>query len=220
MTEANDARPAGNGPRRAPKPQERRRDSERTKAQILDAATEVFSEKGYDGARVAEIAKRAGVNAQLIAYYFDGKEGLYREIGRRWREHEERAYPEDMDLAESVRRRVLDTAGGDFGPKMLAWQGLTDTGEDDADARGRNERLRQEVEALRQRQEAGELDPELDPAALMLILMSAGDALSVYPHLARGLFNAEDPRSPEMIRRYADQLAQLVDKLRPASKGD
>ena len=35
-----------------------------------------FSAKGFAGARVSEIAARAGVNQQLIAYYFDGKQGL------------------------------------------------------------------------------------------------------------------------------------------------
>src|SRR5207248_833391 len=85
--------------RRAPAPHERQRDPERTKARILDAATAEFSAKGFAGARVSEIAKRAGVNQQLIAYYFDGKEGLYREIGRRWRAYEAQQVPDDMPFA-------------------------------------------------------------------------------------------------------------------------
>src|SRR5919197_2535533 len=99
--------------RRSPSAQQRQRDPERTRKRILDAAIEAFSAKGYAGARVAEIADRAGVNKQLIAYYFGGKEGLYQEIGRRWRDHEQQAYPADLTPADEGRMRIVDTAGGD-----------------------------------------------------------------------------------------------------------
>jgi TetR/AcrR family transcriptional regulator len=45
---------------------------------ILAAARAEFSAKGLTGARVNEIAARAGVNKQLIYYYFGSKEDLYR----------------------------------------------------------------------------------------------------------------------------------------------
>ncbi|VTU37156.1 Nicotinate degradation protein S [Variovorax sp. PBL-H6] len=45
---------------------------------ILVAARGEFAAKGLAGARVNEIASRAGVNKQLIYYYFGSKEGLYR----------------------------------------------------------------------------------------------------------------------------------------------
>jgi len=48
-----------------------------SKQRILEAAVTVFAEKGYDGARVDAIAKRASVNKALIYYYFPrGKEEL------------------------------------------------------------------------------------------------------------------------------------------------
>src|ERR671915_2654435 len=92
--------------RRAPAPHERQRDPERTKERILEAAVEEFSAKGFSGARVSEIAARAGVNQQLIAYYFDGKEGLYREMGRRWRAYEGEGIPGDMGLDEAIKHYV------------------------------------------------------------------------------------------------------------------
>jgi TetR/AcrR family transcriptional regulator len=196
--------------RRAPAPHERQRDPERTKARILEAATAEFAAKGFAGARVSGIAARAGVNQQLIAYYFDGKEGLYREVGRRWRAYEAEAIPDDTPLAEMIKRYVQ--ASVHQGGRLLAWEGLADTGEDDGEARERNARLRHEVEAIRERQRAGELDDRFDPAALHLITMSAANALAVYPHLARGLFGA-DARSPELVERYAEQLALLISSL-------
>ncbi|MGC6370063.1 CerR family C-terminal domain-containing protein [Pseudomonas sp. K2I15] len=50
---------------------------EETRARIVEAAVEVFGERGYDGASTRDIANAAGVNAPAIQYYFDGKEGVY-----------------------------------------------------------------------------------------------------------------------------------------------
>ena len=48
--------------------------------QILIAAKEVFLEKGFDGARMQEIADKAGLNKALLHYYYRSKEKLYRVI--------------------------------------------------------------------------------------------------------------------------------------------
>lgn len=53
------------------------RDPERTRAVILAAATVEITEKGLGGARVDEIAERAGVNKRMIYHYFGDKDGLY-----------------------------------------------------------------------------------------------------------------------------------------------
>jgi AcrR family transcriptional regulator len=57
----------------------RRREAERpdTRAQLLEAAGQVFAEKGFDRATGREICERAGANAAAINYYFGGTEGLY-----------------------------------------------------------------------------------------------------------------------------------------------
>ena len=44
---------------------------------ILDAATEVFAEKGFGETRVDEIAARAGVNKAMLYYHVGGEEALY-----------------------------------------------------------------------------------------------------------------------------------------------
>ncbi len=44
---------------------------------ILQAAKKEFAERGYDGARMSSIARRAEVNQALIHYYFENKEQLY-----------------------------------------------------------------------------------------------------------------------------------------------
>ncbi|MFQ5599388.1 MAG: TetR/AcrR family transcriptional regulator [Candidatus Krumholzibacteriia bacterium] len=54
-----------------------------TESRLLDAAEEVFAERGYRATATSEIAKRAGVNKTLIHYYFRSKEGLYRAMMER-----------------------------------------------------------------------------------------------------------------------------------------
>jgi AcrR family transcriptional regulator len=49
----------------------------RNERQILKAATIVFSRKGFDGTRIAEIAKQAGLPKANVYYYFSSKEDIY-----------------------------------------------------------------------------------------------------------------------------------------------
>ena len=63
-------------PRKAPRP----RDAAATREVLLDAASMVFAEGGFAGARVDEIAARAGVNKALIYAYYGDKKGLYRAV--------------------------------------------------------------------------------------------------------------------------------------------
>ena len=48
-----------------------------TEEKIAEAAREVFVEKGMDGARMQEIADKAGINKSLLHYYFRTKEKLF-----------------------------------------------------------------------------------------------------------------------------------------------
>ncbi|HPT22449.1 MAG TPA: TetR/AcrR family transcriptional regulator [Bacteroidales bacterium] len=48
-----------------------------TEEKIFEAATEVFLEKGMDGARMQDIADRAGINKALLHYYFRTKDHLF-----------------------------------------------------------------------------------------------------------------------------------------------
>ena len=58
----------------------RPRDASATREGLLDAATLVFAEQGFAGARVDEIAARAGVNKALIYAYYGDKTGIYRAV--------------------------------------------------------------------------------------------------------------------------------------------
>jgi len=51
--------------------------SKNTEQKIIDAATELFLEKGVDRTSVREIATKAGINLALMNYYFRSKENLF-----------------------------------------------------------------------------------------------------------------------------------------------
>ncbi len=53
-----------------------------TEQKIFDAAHEVFMQKGMDGAKMQEIADRAGINKALLHYYYRSKEKLYEMVAR------------------------------------------------------------------------------------------------------------------------------------------
>ena len=54
-----------------------RRDPAGTRRKLLVAARREFADHGLAGARVDEIAARAGVNKQLVYHYFGDKDALY-----------------------------------------------------------------------------------------------------------------------------------------------
>jgi AcrR family transcriptional regulator len=62
-------------PRNGPKA---KRDPSGTQDVLLESASELFAERGFDGATAELIAEAAGVNKAMINYHFGGKEGLYR----------------------------------------------------------------------------------------------------------------------------------------------
>ena len=178
-----------------------------------------FAEKGFAGARVGEIAQRAGVNKQLISYYFGGKDGLYREITDRWAVAESQAEASwtERSLAEVIASYLPRDEPSRTGTRLLAWEGLT--GRDDSpestpeSAREKQrERWQRSVEFIRARQQAGELASDIDPASLMLVMMAAASAPATMPHLVRGIFDA-DPTSEEFLDHYAEQLVRIVSRL-------
>ncbi len=54
-----------------------------TEERVLEAAGQVFAEKGFEGAKIRAICKRAGVNIAAVNYYFRDKERLYVEAVKR-----------------------------------------------------------------------------------------------------------------------------------------
>jgi AcrR family transcriptional regulator len=55
-----------------------------TKSRILEAAEHLFSEKGFSGTGIDEIAKRAEITKSVIYYHFQNKEDILQQVFRRF----------------------------------------------------------------------------------------------------------------------------------------
>jgi TetR/AcrR family transcriptional regulator len=196
--------------RRSPTSAARLRDAERTRAAILDAALVEFGEHGYAGARTSAIARRAGVNAQLISYYFDGKEGLYRALQQRWRGESAPLRDPDLPLAEVVAGFVRSGVASRSMTRLMVWDGFTGSAMDGTELAF----FAEMVADVARRQERGELAADLDPATVLLVLFSAALAPTLLPHVAAGATGLA-PDSPEFLDAYTRALTRIVERLGP-----
>lgn len=87
----------------------RRLTPERSRQEILDAATALVAEHGPDAVTLAQVAAAAGVTRGLVSHYFGTHRGLVREVLR----------AEDARHRERVRARVADDAGVPYATRML-----------------------------------------------------------------------------------------------------
>lgn len=76
------------------------------KQQLLDAAEELFSSKGYANTRIADICAAAGVAKGLFYWYFPTKEGLFAELVRSMRLQLRRAQAAAMDPGADAVTRI------------------------------------------------------------------------------------------------------------------
>ncbi|MGL9617966.1 TetR/AcrR family transcriptional regulator [Bradyrhizobium sp. U531] len=87
-----------------------RRDPVATRKKLLTAARQEFARHGFAGARVDEIAMRAGVNKQLVYHYFGDKDALYLAV-LEWvyediREQERKLNLEGLPPEKAIRRLI------------------------------------------------------------------------------------------------------------------
>ena len=88
------------------------RRKEQRPQEITAAAFDVFSDKGYAGARVEEVARRAGVSKGLLYRYFETKQDLFKAVVRS-------VVIQRIDtLLDAVERTDLDSADFMRGPLL------------------------------------------------------------------------------------------------------
>jgi TetR/AcrR family transcriptional regulator len=99
--------------RRTNNPKPQRRDPVATRQKLLTAARHEFAKNGLAGARVDEIALRAGVNKQLVYHYFGDKDALYLAV-LEWVYEEIRAQERKLNLGglppEKAIKKLIESS--------------------------------------------------------------------------------------------------------------
>ena len=100
-----------------------------TRQQLLEAAGEVFAERGFRSATVREICLRAKANIAAVNYHFGDKEALYLEVFRYSRQKELERFPQlrkDAKLPpeKQLHAFILSLLQRVFDKGDASWHGL------------------------------------------------------------------------------------------------
>ena len=163
----------------------KRKKSDTTRERILAAAHRVFAEKGYNDARLSDIATAANTQAGAMYYYFDSKDALVEALMHRNVEHGQRTTSEKLralPAAASYQERLLTVARaslasfvGEEDDKIVVYLRILNQ----VPAEIRKRMLTHAVDArhfaedlIREGQAAGELRQDINPTIVSLMLMS------------------------------------------------
>ncbi len=158
--------------------------SSKSKHSIVEAALSEFGEYGFAGARTDRIAKRAGVNKQLIYYYFGSKQRLFEsvagEAAARVRVAAEPVMP-GASASERLRvqlRQLFEGLEADLSLTIVLIKGLEDDSQQHAQAWGRDA-LDQIAATVSEGQGLGffrdDVDPQLAARQVLALLLGYFD---------------------------------------------
>lgn len=192
-----------------------------TPTRILEAATDLLAEVGYDGVSMRAVAQAAGVNKALVFYHFANKATLIeRVLARYYEAHLEglaRAFDRDGDGDESVAGRFhrLVDAYLDFieanlrYPRIVQQQVAGSDTHHELVRRNLAPLYRWVVEAL------SELAPEAGPCAARHFFVTLSGIVINYFTYARVLAPlwGHDPLGPEGLAERRAHVHWIVDTL-------
>ena len=106
---------------------------ETTRERILNAACELFAEKGFSGTTTQDICTHADANIAAVNYHFRSKENLYREVwehlhalaAERWAVSMDKAVSAEEKLRLFIRLRVetiLSSGPESRLPRIVHWE--------------------------------------------------------------------------------------------------
>lgn len=178
---------------------------------IIAAARDEFAKRGFDGARVERIARRARVNKQLVFYYYHSKRGLFQAVVSGAARELEQALAL-VSVAEGrplARLRAALDAQFEFltrNPDLVTL--LMQAGR--SEARPFAPAIRRLVVLLAEGQGLGEVRDDLDPhlaAAQALVLMIAYLGLESLIAASAPPLGSDEP---DLSRRWKDAALRLV----------
>lgn len=195
------------------------RDPERTRERILCAALKEFAAKGFAGARVDVIARRAAINKRMLYHYFGEKEGLFKAVLRRkiterqsWAETSSGEPEETLPFWFQAACKDPDWI------RLLEWEALQEGNKKLIDVSERRAAVTRGLERLRQRQARGQISAMLDPRHVMLTIRSLTMFPVAFPQLTE-LIMGRPVSDPRFQKERIEFLKKFAAAFRPSETG-
>src|SRR5579863_607448 len=189
------------------------RNLERTREKILAAALAEFSARGFAGARVDAIARRAGVNKRMLYYCFGAKQELYREILRRKIAERSEWFEATPDDFAGVLAHIYLSGGTDMDfVRLMEWEAIDRGGKKCIAEAERRALFEKAVARLRVLQRRGSIPRGADLTQLFISMLSLALFPLVMPQIIR-LIHGMEPTDPRFMRQRADFLRWLGGRL-------
>ncbi len=184
---------------------------------ILDAALKEFAARGFAGARVDVIARRADINKRMLYHYFQDKNGLFKAVLRHKiaeRKTEVAAKGPGLDVDANLpvwfRQNCLDA---DW-VRLLAWESLQSAGNKIVDEAERRKVTRHGLERIQQAQADGRMRRDVSAKHIQLAKISLAMFPMALPQIAR-LVLGSSPSEPKFHNEYAPFLKLIGEIFRP-----
>lgn len=190
------------------------RNPQRSRERILNAAFKEFAAKGFAGARVDQIARRAGINKRMLYHYFGDKEALFRQVLRqKMAERKTWGSATPDDPAESLPY-WFDLACKDMDwIRLLEWEALQFLDKSLIDEERRRNATADAVARIVRRQELGFLSDDFMAKQILLAMVSLTWFPVAFPQLTRlitgeSAFDADfQAAQRDFLRRFARAFA-------------
>ncbi len=193
--------------------------SEITKAKILAAAESEFSDKGFFGARIDEIALAAGVNKRMIYEHFGSKDGIYKavltSVYSKLAEREEQYLVDNLEPTLAIKNivyvcfRFLEQTPSFV--RMLMWENLNSGQSIDAEEvyRLKEPSINYIKEQIRRGKEQGVFKSEADEYQVAVSLQTFAFSYFSNIHTMSAVFKRDMTSSSEILKR-ADFVSEIL----------
>lgn len=224
-----------------PRKKNQQRHPDRTRARILNSAFAEFARKGYSGARVDAIARRARTNKRMLYHYFTDKEGLFGAVlAKKMSERMARAHGGAEEFIASLpawfaKGCATAPCRPNCSPmcaaawlaendrdkdwvRVLAWEALQGMDSGLAAGEKRRHAYREALDLVRQGQADGRVNPAFPPEFLQLAMVSLAMFPVALPQIAKFIIGVA-PNHPKFLQDYSGFLKQFAAALRPPIQG-
>lgn len=190
----------------------------KTRGQILDAALQIFAEKGFEATSVREIAGSVGVNHGLIRHHFKNKEELWKEAVRFLFERMEAELAIDPGsedhltefdrLKNSIRRYVRYCARHPEHARIMVQQSIHGTDRFKWMVRNFIAPQHRALQPSRSEHVEKGLWPKIDEISLVYIFVAVAQMPFVLAQEIGEIYET-DPTDPAWVEQHADAIIEL-----------